>query len=137
MRYTGKDTMNSILVVDDDADSREVVAKFLTKAGYAVRSAPNGRAALMSLLTIEPDVIILDLLMPEMSGIELLEVMRSYLRLAMMPVIVVTAYPDSPDLQRLHELGVKRVFSKADYQLSDLLGCVRALMADPKADCAC
>lgn len=135
MRLVGRDEMNSILVVDDDADGREVVSKYLTRAGYTVRSAPNGRAALMSLLTVLPDVVILDFMMPEMSGVELLTVMRSYLRLVKLPVIVLTAYPQGEHVDRAIELGVKRVFHKGDYQLADLLACVRELMADPSAGC--
>jgi len=136
LRITGRQTMNSVLVVDDDADSREAVSRFLSKSGYTVRSAPNGRAALMSLLSIEPDVVILDLRMPEMDGIQLLEVMRSYLRLSTLPTIVLSAYTEDADVtERLKNLGVKHVFSKADYSLESLRNCVRQLMADPKTDC--
>ena|SRR5947209_4189847 len=135
MRLAGKDNMNSILVVDDDADSRDAVAKYLTEAGYVVRSAANGRAALISLLTINPDVVILDVRMPEMDGIELLEVMRSYLRLAKLPVILLTAYPEGEQIDRARELNVHAVFSKANYSLATLKGCVEKLMADPGAQC--
>ncbi|MDB5174757.1 MAG: hypothetical protein JWO87_3633 [Phycisphaerales bacterium] len=127
--------MNSILVVDDDADGREAVTRFLSRSGYSVRSAPNGRAALMSLLTTYPDVIILDMMMPEMSGLELLEVMRSYLRMSKLPVILLTAYPAGQHIERAKELGVRCVFSKTNYNLSTLRECVAQLIADPNSDC--
>ena len=121
--------MNSILVVDDEADSREAVAKYLTKAGYFVRSAPNGRAALISLLTSYPDVMILDVRMPEMDGVELLEVMTSYLKFTTLPVILLTAYPEGPHIDRARELGVKRIFAKANFELATLKDCIARLLS--------
>jgi len=127
--------MYSILIVDDDPDARDVLAKYFAKAGYAVRSEPNGRAALMSLLSATPDVIILDARMPEMDGIQLLGVMRSYLRLVKMPVILLTAYPESADIDRAKQLGVGCIFAKANYTLTDLAACVKNIIANPQACC--
>jgi len=127
--------MHSILIVDDDGDARDVLAKYFAKAGYSVMSEANGRAALKALLSSTPDVIILDARMPEMDGIQLLGVMRSYLRLVKMPVILLTAYPESADIDRAKQLGVNCVFAKTNYQLADLAACVRSLIANPQAQC--
>jgi CheY-like chemotaxis protein len=104
-----------VLVVDDDADSREGLARLLTKRGHQTEAAPNGREALAVLTrTSPPDIVVLDLRMPEMDGVMFLEVLRSYLRLQNMPVILLTAYPESPDVERVKRLGVRDVFRKAD-----------------------
>src|SRR6185369_4865190 len=104
--------MGSVLVVDDDADSRDAVSRLLMKSGYSVRSAHNGREALIAVATIVPDVIVLDVRMPEMDGMEFLQVIRSYLRWSNLPVIMLTAYPDDLPIERAHELGVKMIFVK-------------------------
>jgi two-component system alkaline phosphatase synthesis response regulator PhoP len=128
--------MASVLVVDDDVDGREIIRQFLSKAGYNVRSAPNGRAALISLLADVPDVVVLDMMMPEMNGVEFLRVIRSYLRWSTLPVIVLTAYPQGPHIDAAKEMGVKHVFTKSNYKLQDLLACVNMLRQNPDADCA-
>jgi two-component system KDP operon response regulator KdpE len=126
--------MGSVLIIDDEPDSREAVSRFLTKAGYSVRSAPNGRDALMALATTLPDVIVLDMLMPEMDGVTFLGVVRSYLNWSNLPVIVLTAYPDGPHIDRARDYGVKRIFRKADYRLNDLLACIEELVRNPNAE---
>jgi CheY-like chemotaxis protein len=127
--------MGSILVVDDDADSRDALARFFTRAGYGVRAARSGREALIAVATTTPDVIVLDVRMPEMDGVEFLQVIRSYLRWSTIPVIFLTAYPDDLPLERVHGLGVKMIFVKTTYELEDLLECVNKLYADPAARC--
>jgi CheY-like chemotaxis protein len=127
--------MGSVLVVDDDADSRDAVSRFLMKSGHSVRPARNGREALIAVATIVPDVIVLDVRMPEMNGMEFLQVIRSYLRWANLPVILLTAYPDDLPLDRAHELGVKMIFVKPNFRLDELLECVNRLAADPAARC--
>jgi CheY-like chemotaxis protein len=127
--------MGSVLVVDDDADSRDAVGRYLTKAGYGVRAARNGREALIAVATTVPDVIILDVRMPEMDGMEFLQVIRSYLRWASVPVLLLTAYPDEIPLERAHGLGVKMIFVKTVFRLEELLECVQKLYADPNARC--
>jgi CheY-like chemotaxis protein len=127
--------MGSVLVVDDDADSRDAVSRFLMRAGNTVRSARNGREALIAVATVVPDVIVLDVRMPEMNGMEFLQVIRSYLRWQNLPVILLTAYPDDLPLERAHELGVKMIFVKPNFRFDDLLECVNRLAADPAARC--
>lgn len=127
--------MGSILVVDDDADSREAVSRLLARAGYGVRAARSGREALIAIATTTPDVIVLDVRMPEMDGLEFLQVIRSYLRWSSIPVVLLTAYPDDLPLERAHAMGVKMVFVKTAYKLDELLQCVNKLYADPTARC--
>ena len=113
--------MASILLVEDDADTREAVSRFIRNAGHEVRGVVSGRDALAALLGDSPDLVVLDMHLPEMSGLVFLDVIRSYLRWSKLPVIVLTAFPIDDYINRLHKLGVTRIFSKADYHLSDLL----------------
>jgi CheY-like chemotaxis protein len=113
--------MSYILVVDDDADSREAVAGYLRKRGHRVVCARNGREAVKALVEFPiPDAVILDARMPEMDGVTFLEVIRSYLRWQTMPVFMLTAFAEGSHIQRARELGVQKVFLKANYDMADL-----------------
>jgi CheY-like chemotaxis protein len=124
---TGEDDMASVLVIDDDDDSRTAVGRYLSRAGYAVRTARNGREALIAVATTVPDVIVLDAMMPEMDGVEFLQVIRSYLRWSTVPVVLLTAFDTGPHIDRARDLGVRRIFLKANFTMADLLACVHDL----------
>ena len=91
------DRSGRVLVVDDDALIRDTLATALGDEGYAVRVAPDGRAALDTMGHWRPDVIVLDLMMPVMDGWEFLEQQSRDDALIHIPVIVVTAtHPRHP-----------------------------------------
>ena len=117
--------MASILIGDDDLDGSEAVATFLRRAGHRALCVPNGREALAMLTGAAPDLLILDVRMPEMDGVSFLEVLRSYLRWQHIPVVLMTGYPDGPDVDRATGLGAAKVFVKGAYHLKDLLACVQ------------
>jgi CheY-like chemotaxis protein len=120
--------MPYVLMVDDEPDSCEFVTRFLTQHGFHTHCANNGREALSYLLLKAPDAVVLDVRMPEMDGISLLEVLRSYLRWSDLPVILLTAHATSHDLDRAEALGVSHVFRKANFKLVDLLECLRRVI---------
>jgi adenylate cyclase len=101
-----------VLVVDDDAMNRVLLQRSLEREGHAVRVAPNGRTAL-ELLRSEPfDVVLLDVLMPEMDGFELLELMQSDDGLRETPVIMISAVEDMESIVRSIELGAEDYLPK-------------------------
>jgi CheY-like chemotaxis protein len=112
--------MSEVLIVDDDIEAQEPLARFLEKAGYAVRRARNGRAALAAILDRTPDVVVLDLLMPEMDGPSLLEVVRSYLRLQSLPVVVLTALEEGPLIDRARNAKVNAILRKSKASLEEV-----------------
>ena len=80
-----------VLVVDDDAETRAAICDVLQENGLGVAEASNGRAALDVLTSPDkPAVVVLDLDMPIMSGLELLDIMRRYNRLSRIPVFVLS-----------------------------------------------
>jgi DNA-binding response OmpR family regulator len=79
------------LVVDDDADIRNLVAMTLTNAGYTVTTAATGQAALREIDQRLPDVVILDVAMPGMSGFDVCTTLRLSARTQALPVIMLTA----------------------------------------------
>lgn len=113
--------MAYVLVVDDDRDSAEPLCIYLQRAGHEVDIQPTGKQALNAILERKPDVVILDLFMPEMDGADLLEVLRSYIRLQGLPVIILTGVPDSPLAVRANSLKVAGMFVKTAASLEDIL----------------
>jgi two-component system chemotaxis sensor kinase CheA len=83
-----------ILVVEDNADSRDLLSKLLAMSGYEVSSAPDGESGYAAALKEIPDLIITDVNMPRMDGIELLRKVRVEGPLAGTAVLVVTAFGD-------------------------------------------
>ena len=112
--------MAKILIVDDSPDSCDSLERFLQSAGHEVKCVPNGREALMRVMTELPDVILLDLLMPEMDGPSFLEVVRSYLRLQSLPVVILTGLADSPMLNRADALKVNSILLKGKATPEDI-----------------
>jgi DNA-binding response OmpR family regulator len=92
-----------ILVVDDEPEVRQLMEHFLSDRGYEVRIAENGRLGLLALDTFTPDVVLLDMHMPEMDGLETLK--RIAARAPSLPVIMVTVNDDVATTSRLLELG--------------------------------
>jgi DNA-binding response OmpR family regulator len=92
-----------ILVVDDEPEVRQLMEHFLTDRGYEVRIVENGRLALESLDTFSPDVVLLDMHMPEMDGLETLKHLGA--RAPSLPVIMITVNEDIETTSRLLQLG--------------------------------
>ena len=122
--------MPYVLIVDDEPDSSEFVATFLRQQGFKTRTAMNGRDALSQLVNNCPDAIVLDVRMPEMDGISLLEVLRSYLRWQTLPVLLLTAHATEEQLAQAESLGVRQVFQKAQFKLIDVLAALRELFPE-------
>ena len=121
--------MAQVLVADDHPDSCDLMMRVLVDRGHTVKCTANGREALTSLLNSMPDLLVLDLFMPEMDGVALLEVLRSYLRLAKLPVVVLTGFPDGPSAARARELGVKQILAKGKYTPNDVASAVTDALA--------
>lgn len=94
-----------ILVIDDDADIRELISYNLTKNGFAVSSASSGEAALERLRNELPDLIILDLMLPGMDGLDICRKLRQAPRTAALPIIMLTARDEDADIVTGLELG--------------------------------
>ena len=92
-----------ILVVDDEPEVRQLMEHFLTERGYEVRIAENGQLALGALDTFKADVVLLDMHMPELDGVETLKQLA--VRVPAVPVIMVTVNDDVETTSRLLQLG--------------------------------
>jgi two-component system phosphate regulon response regulator PhoB len=104
--------MKKILVIDDEPDLRELVRVNLDQAGYGVETASSGRDALQALRRSTPDLVVLDLMLPDISGTELCRKIRSDPALADIPVIMLTAKAAEIDRVVGFELGADDYVTK-------------------------
>jgi CheY-like chemotaxis protein len=123
--------MAHILVVDDDPDGRQLIGIYLRRLGHTVDDARDGEIAIRKLLDDRPDALVLDVRMPRIDGIGLLEIMRSSSRWQTLPVVLLTALATPQQLARAGDMGVKHVFHKTKFQLADLGAAMEKLVGRP------
>jgi DNA-binding response OmpR family regulator len=92
----------SVLVIEDDLGIREALARGLTDAGHAVRAEPSGAAGLSAAVDWQPDIVILDLGLPDLDGSDVLKMLRA---VSAVPVIVATARDDEAEVVALLDAG--------------------------------
>ena len=101
-----------VLIVDDELEVRQILQEFLAHKGYEVHAAESGPEALNALDIFKPDVVLLDVSMPEMDGVETLSRLREDARTATIPVIFLTAKALPSEIERLRRLGALDVVVK-------------------------
>ena len=101
-----------ILVVDDNADNVNIAREILLSRGFEVRVAYNGPSALASVEQQRPDLVLLDVMMPQMSGMEVLDRLRANPATAGVPVILVTAKDQDEDLLAGYKYGADYYITK-------------------------
>lgn len=116
--------MAVVLIVEDDLDTCESLRRFLQKHHHVPTCAIDGQQAMAALIEQKPDVVLLDLNIPEMDGMAFLNVMRSYLQWTTLPVIIVTGIQEPRIEEEAQKLGVKRVFHKTRLDFGELLAAV-------------
>lgn len=117
-----------ILVVDDNGDLRDYISHVLQRQGYQVRTAHHGAAALEMMETYQPNLILTDLMMPGMSGLDLLQKIRQNPRLKSVPVVLLTAKVDDETRIEGVEQGADAYLGKP-FNDRELLAEVRNLLA--------
>jgi DNA-binding response OmpR family regulator len=121
-RPVGKKT---VLVVDDDNSIRELLRQELEAEGYGVREAKDGREALAQVKREKPDLIVLDVMMPELSGFDVAAVLRNDPETLNIPIVILSVMQDK---QRGYRLGVDRYFTKPT-DTKELLNEIGSLLA--------
>lgn len=111
----------SILIVDDNPDNLRLLAKMLELRGYVVRKSLNGRMALQAIQRDPPDLILLDINMPEMSGYEVCQQLKSSETTANIPIIFISALDCIDDKVRAFEIGGQDYITKPFQELEVLM----------------
>jgi CheY-like chemotaxis protein/signal transduction histidine kinase len=127
-RFRAPTRPTRILMVEDDELQRERVRGWLEGQRWIVQEAENGRQALASLQAVKPDLILLDLMMPEMDGFAVVAALQKERAWRDIPVIVITSLDlDAKDRERLSS-GVQSVLVKEMFQPADLINHIRQLV---------
>src|ERR1700752_703253 len=121
----------SILVIEDDRFLRRACEVSLQQRGFIVRSATEGETGLQIAKETTPDLILLDLLMPRVSGIEVLERLRADAATATIPVVILSNSSREEDKARAADLGAVGYYVKSNLSLRALGDAVVRLVGSP------
>lgn len=120
----------TILIVEDDEFLRSLTAKRLEKENYHIEVAVDGENAISVVEEINPNLILLDLLLPGKDGFEVLKKIRSTEATKGIPVIIFSNLGQKEDIEKAKALGVDDFLIKANFTLDDVVGKIKKLIVD-------
>ena len=122
--------MPRILIVEDDGDLQQVLSLAFTREGFETHYAFNGKEGYDKILALQPDLILLDLMLPILNGVEVIKLVTSNTSIRDIPIIVMTAHSDKADMleQSIRAHGV-REYVRKPFEIKSLIGLVRRLIA--------
>ena len=124
-------TPKTVLIIEDEADAAELFAEMMRVSGFRVLKTTNSAPAIAMMTAERPDVVILDIMMPDTSGLDILRQMRRNPELAGVPVVVVSAKSMPADIKNGMEAGASSYLTKPVGFL-DLKEAVERSMKNPK-----
>lgn len=121
--------MSKILIIEDDDFLRSLAVTKLEKEGFVVSMAANGQDGLAAVQSVMPDLLILDLMLPIMSGFEVLEKMKSDEATKNIKVIVFSNLGEESDIKKCLDMGANDYLVKANFTLDELVEKIKGLVA--------
>jgi two-component system, cell cycle response regulator DivK len=121
--------MSSVLYVEDNEYNRKIVRQLLSRTNYRLREAADGEAALGMVREERPDLILMDVQLPKMSGLDVTRALRADPATADVPIIVVTSFALSGDDQRAMAAGASAYIAKP-YSPRELLALIQTFLAE-------
>jgi DNA-binding response OmpR family regulator len=118
--------LKKILLVEDDDSLASVYEVRLDAEGFAVKRVANGEDALAAAISYHPDLILLDAMMPRISGFDVLDILRNTPETNNVRVIMLTALSQQSDIDRAKALGVDDYLVKSQVVISDVVAKIRA-----------
>ena len=125
--------MSKIMIVEDDASLREIYGIRITAEGYEVVSAGDGEEALAMAVREKPDLILSDVMMPKISGFDMLDILRSTPETAGIKVVMMTALSADDQRQRGERLGADRYLVKSQVGIEDVVNTIHDVLGDRPA----
>jgi CheY-like chemotaxis protein len=115
-----------VLVVEDHSDTRELIAMLLNLEGYAVATAADGQQGISQAALQKPDIIVTDINMPNLTGTEMIRMLRDLPEFSSVPIVVLTAYGNDVALDALTSGATKALAKPVDFEL--LVGTIKDLL---------
>ena len=109
-----------ILFIEDESTLRKTVDEFLENKGYEIKGATDGQLGVKMAKKFQPDLILLDLILPKMNGFEVIKTLKKDKETRNIPIIVLTNLEGSEDVEKAISLGAKTYLVKANYELSEI-----------------
>jgi signal transduction histidine kinase/DNA-binding response OmpR family regulator len=128
-KHIARSARGPILVIEDDPDTLEITCGFLVQAGWSIQAAENSREAIEIIEKSPPMLILLDLMMPEMDGFEVIKKLRYHPQWQLIPIIVITSVELSTSEYAQLSKQVQNIFQKGKYELQDLLNEVNEVVS--------
>jgi len=120
-----------ILLVEDDDDLANVYQTRLNAEGFEIRRVPNGEDALSAATEFKPDLIVLDVMMPKVSGFDVLDILRNTPTTANVKIIMLTALSQDADKERADQLGADDYLVKSQVVIADIVERIRFHLGMP------
>ena len=125
--------MTKVMVVEDDAALREIYSIRITAEGYDVVSAGDGEEALAMAVREKPDLILSDVMMPKISGFDMLDIIRATPETAKIKVVMMTALSADDQRARGESLGADRYLVKSQVGIEDVIAVIHEVLGDKPA----
>lgn len=126
--------MSKVMIVEDDDGLREIYGIRLTAEGYEVVSARDGEEALAVAIKERPDLIVSDVMMPKISGFDMLDILRSTPETRNIRIIMMTALSSDDQRERGENLGADRYLVKSQVGIEDVVNVVHEVLGDRSND---
>jgi two-component system, OmpR family, alkaline phosphatase synthesis response regulator PhoP len=127
--------MAKVVIADDDRMLRKAAETMLRRQGHVVATASDGEEALQLILAEQPDVIVLDLIMPKLQGFDVLLILKQDTLTSAIPVIVLSSLAQEQDKQEALNLGAVAYFNKSTFSLGELVKQVERTLNQEHGTC--
>lgn len=116
-----------ILIVEDNLDILELYKIYFTKAGFEVHTSENGLMGVVDIVNLDPDIILLDIMMPQMNWFEVLEAIKNQSSITA-PIIVCSNLSQQSDADKALKLWADMYITKSDYEVSEIIEKTNSLL---------
>ncbi len=126
--------MTKVLLVEDDVALREIYSARFAAENFEVSSAGDGEEALSKAIAEKPDIIILDIMMPKISGFDILDILRATPETKNTKIIIMSALSQASDIEKGARLGADAYLVKSQATLSDVIDKTNEILARPRKE---
>ncbi len=122
--------MNKVLIIEDDQAYRKIYKRKFEVSGYTAETAENGVEGLEKMRSFQPNIVFVDLMMPQMDGFHFLEAVKSDPALQNIPIVVLTNLSTSEDAQKVLEMGAKAILVKSNTEPNAIVEKANQIIGD-------